>query len=59
MVDYNIAPYILRNMERYFDGLLEKNSLTWVFMVFGPFCQEIGLTLSFTSDGFHLSLRRC
>lgn len=57
MVDYNIAPFILRDMERCLDSLLRDNSLCWVFMVFGPFFQSIGIILSFTSDGFRLTLR--
>ena len=56
IVNYNIAPYIMREMERYLNNLLEDYSDTYIVLVFAPFVAAMGLVLSYDYDGFRISL---
>lgn len=58
--EYNVAPYLLRAMEKYFDSLLDVDLPSLILHLYSPLLEVMGLDLRFDEDAaaFYVSLLR-
>lgn len=58
--EYNIAPYILRDIEKYLNSLLEFDLPSLILHLYSPLLEVMGLDLRFDEDAaaFYVSLLR-